>query len=57
MMIKTKVVKTTTFQLPSALHSQLKMMCLLTNATMGEFIRIAIRDKIKDIKVKEGEKT
>ena len=31
-------------------------MCLLTNATMGEFIRISLRDKIKDIKMKEEEK-
>lgn len=51
-----KIIKTTTFQLPVSLHSQLKLMCLLTNATMGEFIRISLRDKIKDIKMKEEEK-
>jgi hypothetical protein len=40
----------TTFQLSHHLHSQLRMMCTLTNKSMGEFIRIAISDKIKTIK-------
>ena len=40
----------TTFQLPKSLHLQLKTMCLLTEKKMGEFIRIAIRDKISDLK-------
>lgn len=41
---------TTTFQLSHALHTQMKMMCILTQKSMGEFIRISILDKIKNIK-------
>ena len=48
-----KIMIATTFQLTNALHTQLKMMCLLTKKSMGEFIRIAIRDKIKELKDKE----
>jgi len=43
----------TTFQISHDLHTQLKMMCLLTHKTMGEFIRLAIIDKIKEIKEKK----
>lgn len=49
-MQNSKHVRTTTFQLPNALHTQLRTMCLLTNTSMGEFIRISIRDKIKILK-------
>lgn len=42
----------TTFQLTKSLHVQLKTMCVLTDKTMGEFIRIAIRDKIDSLKNK-----
>jgi hypothetical protein len=45
-----KTFKTTTFVLPCNLHTELKMMCLLTEKSMGEFIRIAISDKIKYLK-------
>lgn len=48
-----KVMTTTTFQIPFTLHDQLKMMCVLTHVSLGEFIRIAIRDKIKQLKEKE----
>ncbi len=44
---------TTTFQLPKSLHVQLKTMCVLTNKSLGEFVRIAIRDKIKELKQKD----
>lgn len=52
-MEKNKVVQTTTFQLPKSLYVQLRTMCILTEKSMGEFIRIAIRDKIKQVKEKE----
>lgn len=42
----------TTFQLTSHLHTQLKIMCVLTGKSMGEFIRIAVLDKIKDLKTR-----
>ncbi len=45
-----KVHTTTTFQLSHGLHTQMKMMCTLTRKSMGEFIRLAIIDKIKQIK-------
>lgn len=41
---------TTTFQISHTLHTQMKMMCILTKRSMGEFIRIAIVDKIKQTK-------
>lgn len=44
---------TTTFQLSHHLHTQLKMACVLTKKSMGEFIRISIADKIKQIKVEK----
>lgn len=47
--------RTTTFQLSNHLHTQLKLMCVLTKKSMGEFIRHAILDKIKELKVKERE--
>lgn len=42
--------KTTTFQISHHLHTQLKTMCLLTEKSMGEFIRLAIIDKINQIR-------
>ncbi len=50
-MSKNTVHRTTTFQISHALHVQLKMMCTLTQKSMGEFIRLAIIDKIKDVKI------
>jgi len=44
---------TTTFQLSHHMHTQMKMMCTLTKKSMGEFIRLAIMDKIREIKLKE----
>lgn len=40
---------TTTFQLSNHLHTQLKMMCMLTHKSMGEFIRVAIIDKMRQL--------
>lgn len=51
--MKEKNFTTTTFQLSQGLHAQLKMMCILTHKSMGEFIRIAVSDKIKELKNKE----
>ena len=42
--------RTTTFHVSEHLHAQLKMMSLLTKKSMGEFIRIAISDKIAELK-------
>lgn len=42
--------RTTTFQLSNHLHTQLKMMCTLTQKSMGEFIRLALVDKINQVK-------
>lgn len=48
-----RTYRATTFRLPTALHTELKLMCLLTGKQMGEFIRIAIRDKIVEVKLKK----
>ena len=48
-----KNVRATTFQLPFSLLTELRMMCLLTEKSQGEFIRISIRDKIKELKKKK----
>lgn len=45
--------RTTTFQISNALHTQLRIMCALTNKSMGEFIRLAIVDKINQVKVEK----
>lgn len=44
---------TTTVQMSHDFHTQLKMMCTLTKTGVGEFIRIAVSDKIKKIKNQE----
>lgn len=49
--MKTKMVLTT-FQLSEDLHTKLKIMCVLSKTGMGEFIRLAIVDKIKELKEK-----
>ena len=51
--MKEKKHTTTTFQLSHALHTKLKLMCHLTDKTMGEFIRISIMDKIKSLNIKK----
>lgn len=45
-----KTYRTTTFQISYHLHTKLKMMCVLTQKSMGEFIRLAIIDKINQLK-------
>jgi len=45
--------KTTTFQISHHLHTQLKTMCMLTEKSMGEFIRLAIIDKINQIRMQQ----
>lgn len=45
--------RTTTFQLTQHLHHELRLMCMLTEKSMGEFIRLAIIDKINQVKVQD----
>lgn len=52
-MDKERAVIKTSFQLPLEFHRRLKLMCHLTGKTMGEFIRISLRDKIDSLKVNE----
>jgi hypothetical protein len=40
----------TTLILPMKLKCELKIMCALTNRRMSDFIRIAVQDKIKQLK-------
>ena len=40
----------TTIILPDKLTIDLKIMCVLTHRTMSDFIRIAVQDKIKQLK-------
>lgn len=40
----------TSMRLTEKQHRQLKIMCVLTESTMQNFIRIAIQDKIDEIK-------
>ena len=42
--------KRTIVVIPKILHDDLKIMAVLTNTSMQNFIRIAIQDKIKDLK-------
>jgi len=48
-----KIHRLTSFQLPAVLHDDLKRMCVYTHVSMGHFIRIAIRDKITQLKEKK----
>jgi len=41
---------TTTFQLTTHLHTQMKLMCTLTRKSMGEFIRISVIEKINELR-------
>ena len=54
-MAEKKSHTTTTFQLSNVLRTQMKIMCAITEKSMGEFIRIAIMDKIKQIKEQKVE--
>ena len=46
-----KTHTTTTFQISKHLHTKVKMACLLTHVSMGEFIRLALIDKLKQLKI------
>lgn len=48
-----KAHRTTTFQISNHLHTQLRLMCTLTQKSMGEFIRIALIDKINQLKAQK----
>jgi len=48
--------KRTMIKIPSSLHDQIKIMCVLTHKTMSDFIRIAVQDKIKELKTGKDEK-
>jgi hypothetical protein len=50
-------LRTTTFQLSKHLHTQLRIMCVLTEKNMGEFIRIAISEKINHLKKNQNEQS
>lgn len=51
--MENKTHRVTTFTLTHHLHTQLKTYCLLTNKSMGEFIRLAIIDKINQLKAQK----
>lgn len=40
----------TSIMLPRALITDLKIMCALTHSKQSDFIRIAIRDKVSELK-------
>jgi len=42
----------TTIYLPKDLHVQSKMMALITNTNLSNFIRVSLSEKIKQIKEK-----
>lgn len=48
------VITKTSFQIPTTLLEKMKVMCVLTRTSMGEFIRIAIRDKISQLNLKNS---
>ena len=45
-----------TFEIPDSERTALKIMCVLTHKTMSQFIRIAVKDRIKELKETENEK-
>lgn len=47
----------TTIILPIKLKTELKIMCALTNRRMSDFIRIAVQDKINELKASGALKT
>jgi hypothetical protein len=47
-----KNLHATSFKMSTKLYEDLRLMCHLTHTRMGEFIRIAVRDKIKELKGK-----
>ena len=44
--------KRTSLVIPEKMHTELKIMCVLTQKKMGDFIRIAISDKMNELKDK-----
>ena len=42
----------TTIVLPMKMHDSLKMMCALTRSSMSKFMRVALSDKMKELKEK-----
>ena len=42
--------KRTTIVIPKLLHDELKIMAVLTGKTLQDFVRIAIQDKIRELK-------
>lgn len=46
-----KEFRTTTFQISHTQYRKVKMICLLTNMPMAEFIRQALHDKLLSVKV------
>ena len=50
--MKTNKIKShrVTFVMSDAQVTELKIMCVLTKKTMSAFLRVAIQDKIKEVK-------
>ena len=44
-----------TFYIPENEWTSLKIMCVLTHTSMSHFIRCAIKEKIKELKVVEND--
>ena len=42
--------KHTSIRLPPDLIVEVKILCVLTGKTMGDFIRIALQDKVRELK-------
>jgi len=40
----------TSIRIPEKLLTELKIMCVLTNTTIGKFIAIAVQEKINELK-------
>ena len=51
-----KIHTTTTLQMTHELHTQLKMMCVLTKKSLGAFVRQAVIEKIANLKKQELKK-
>jgi hypothetical protein len=49
-----KTMKTTTFQLTPKLLTEIRVACLLTEKSQGEFIRISIRNELKKLNEKNN---
>jgi len=49
-----KMYKRTTVWLPRDIHTQAKMMALLTNTSFSDLLRISLTEKIKQLKEKNA---